>query len=209
MEDVKTCDACLNMNNMVKDFQTHNHTFTCQKKNRVISIRSDEGHGKNDGTHNEKEISNYVHCRFNFPHFPLNKTTFILGIPKDCDEQEVRQRKKDLKKIKKYLIRQTFRENMQEDSSNLIHFENLSFIEFLHEVGMFTDDQPLQKYSVREKNDAYGRYIYALSASIQGTGSVFLKRGTKDVFTNNYNRKLMKIHKANHDIQIVVDQVKL
>ena len=44
--------------------------------------------------------------------------------------------KKDFKKIKKYLIRQTFRENIQDDRSKLIHFENLSFIEFLHEVGI-------------------------------------------------------------------------
>ena len=208
MEDTKNCDACLNMKNMVKNFQTHNHTFTCQKKNRLITIRSDEGHGKDDGKLNEKEISNYVHCRFNFPHFPLNKTTFILGIPKNFDEHEVKRRKMDLKKIKKYLIRQTFTENTQEDRSNINHFENLSFNEFLHEVGMFTADKSLQEYSEREKNDAYERYINALSASIRGTGCVFLRRGTKDVFTNNFNLKLMEIHKANHDIQIVVDQVR-
>jgi hypothetical protein len=58
-----------------------------------------------------------------------------------------------------------------------------------------------------EKTAAYQRYINAISSSIKGTGSVFLKRDTKDLFTNNFNRKLMKVHKANHDIQMVVDQV--
>ena len=73
---------------------------------------------------------------------------------------------------------------------------------------LYSRNYYLNRYSLKEKNDAYQRYINALSASVRGTGSVFLKRETKDVFTNNYNRKLMGIHKANHDIQMVVDQVK-
>ena len=121
---------------------------------------------------------------------------------------EVKRRRDDLKQIKKYLIRQTHLENIQLDNSNLNYFKSLSFIEFLNEVGMFTSDKELQSYSTKEKNDAYKRYLNALSASVRGTGAVFLKRGTKDVLTNNFNRKLMEIHKANHDIQIVVDQVK-
>ena len=166
---------------MVRDFQTHNHTFTCQKKNKVITIQEDEGHGRYDGKKKEKKISNYVHCRFNFPHFPLNKTTFTLGLPKDLDGAEVQKRKKDLKKIKKYLIRQTYRENIEEDNSKIEYFKKLSFIEFLREVGMFSTDKDIQNYTVEEKNDAYTRYINALSASIRGTGSVLLKRETKDV----------------------------
>ena len=47
----------------------------------------------------------------------------------------------------------------------------------------------------------------ALSAAVRGTGTVFLKREPKDVFINNYNRRVMDVHKANHDIQMVVDQV--
>ena len=73
---------------------------------------------------------------------------------------------------------------------------------------MFSSEKQLDEYTAKEKNDAYNRYINALSASIRGTGAVILKRETKDVFTNNYNRNIMKIHRANHDIQIVVDQVR-
>jgi hypothetical protein len=86
-------------------------------------------------------------------------------------------------------------------------FNNLTFIQFLYQVGMFSEDKKLEEYSEEEKNVAYERYIKALSASIRGTGSVFLKRDTKDIFTNNFNRRIMGIHQANHDVQIVVDQV--
>ena len=74
---------------------------------------------------------------------------------------------------------------------------------------MFENDKPLKNCSNQEKASAYQRYINALSASVQGSGSIFLKRETMDVLTNNFNRRLMSIHQANHDLQIVVDQVLL
>ena len=83
----------------------------------------------------------------------------------------------------------------------------MTFIQFLFEVGMFESDKNLETFSAKEKHSAYQRYINALSASVRGTGTVFLKRETKDIFTNNFNRRLLGVHKANHDIQIVVDQV--
>ena len=169
-------------------------------------MKKNEGHGRHDGKKEGPNINNYVHCRFNFPQFPMNKTTFILGISKELDEETVNQRRNDLKKIKKYLIRQSYSET-PEESSDLQYLKLLSFIEFLHEVGMFEKEKSLTEYSRKEKLDAYHRYINALSTSVKGTGSVFLKRDAKDLFTNNYNRSLMGVHKANHDIQIVVDQV--
>jgi hypothetical protein len=72
---------------------------------------------------------------------------------------------------------------------------------------MFENDKRAGNYTENEKNVAYQRYINALSASVRGTGAVFLQRATKDVFTNNFNRRLLGVHKANHDLQIVVDQV--
>ena len=68
---------------------------------------------------------------------------------------------------------------------------------------MFDCDK--KRFTEDEKKMAYQRYINALSASVRGTGAVFLKRATKDVFTNNFNRRLLEVHKANHDLQIVVD----
>ena len=60
----------------------------------------------------------------------------------------------------------------------------------------------------KRKNFAYQRYLNALSVSVRGTGAIYLKRNPKDVLTNNFNRQLMTVHKANHDIQIVIDQVR-
>ena len=44
------CEKCVYLQKLVRDFQTHKHTFTCQKKNKVIHIKSNEGHGRNDGS---------------------------------------------------------------------------------------------------------------------------------------------------------------
>ena len=42
------------------------------------------------------------------------------------------------------------------------------------------------------------------TASVQGTASVILKRKVRDIFINGYNIKIMRIHKANHDLQLVL-----
>ena len=206
--DIEDCIKCQNLQQLVEKFQTHKHTFTCQKKNKTITVRSHEGHGKNDDILEGPTIRNYVHCRFNFPQFPLNKTTFILGMSKTLDPEIISNRKKDLQKINKFLIRNTYSEDPKAgDSLAFQRLKSLSFIQFLYEVGMFEGNKDFDEHSEEEKQRAYDRYIHALSASVKGTGSVFLKRETKDLFTNNYNRKLMDVHKANHDIQMVVDQV--
>ena len=203
---IENCQECEKQKMLIKTFQTHNHTFTCKKKRNVIPVRKNEGHGRLDGKIEGENISNYSGCRFNFPQFPLNKTTFILGIPKDLSIEEVSNRKKDLKKIKKFLIRQTYSEN-KEESDQFKAFKTLTFLQFLFAVGMFTPEKTFETLSKDDKLEGYRRYINALSASVRGTGSVFLKRDTKDIMTNNFNRRLMSVHKANHDIQIVVDQV--
>ena len=33
------CEKCKDFKRLVKDFQTHKHTFSCQKKNKVINIK--------------------------------------------------------------------------------------------------------------------------------------------------------------------------
>ena len=80
-------------------------------------------------------------------------------------------------------------------------------MQYLFNVGMFEEKNCLENLSEKEKTDGYQRYLNALSASVRGTGAIFLKRNTKDVLTNNFNRRIMSVHKANHDIQIVIDQV--
>jgi hypothetical protein len=203
---VNDCQKCAAYKLLVKDFQTHNHTFTCKKKRKTITVRKHEGHGRFDGKAEGPKIANFIECRFNFPQFPLNRTTFILGIPKDLSEEEVRQRKSDLKKIKKFLIRQTYSES-KEESEQFKTFKKSTFFQFLFDVGMFEGGKNIENLSIKEKTDGYQRYLNALSASVRGTGAIFLKRNPKDVLTNNFNRRIMGVHKANHDIQIVIDQV--
>ena len=51
--------------------------------------------------------------------------------------------------------------------------------------------------------NATKRYINALRCDIRGSGMLILRRDPIDVFTNNYNIKLMNYHKANQDVQFV------
>ena len=196
------CNDCMMFKNMATDFQTHNHTFTCEKKKKRITIKSDEGHGRNDGIIKGSKISDIALCRFNFPQFPLHKTTFIHGMSKSLSTEERNRRKSDLRKIKKFLIR------ISDDDNLNSRFQNWTFLTFLYEVGMFLKmRRNVEDYSSEEKSAALERYRNALSASVRGSGTVFLKRNTCDLYTNNFNRRLLGIHKANHDIQIVIDQV--
>ena len=68
----------------------------------------------------------------------MNKTTFILGMSKSLDDNEIKERKTDLMKIRKYLIRQTHTEDgSNKETPQLEYFNNLTFIQYLHDVGMF------------------------------------------------------------------------
>ena len=98
----------------------------------------------------EQPMESYLKCRFNFPLYPLDETLFILGIKKDLPLEEIRQRKKDLVKIRKYLIRQTYTTGKMEENENWNKLKKLSFIEFLREVGMFDTDKDISKYNELE-----------------------------------------------------------
>ena len=104
------------------------------------------------------------------------------------------------------MIRQTYSES-KDESEQFKAFKKTNFLQFLYDVGMFEEKRTIKDLSLKEKSAGYQRYLNALSASVRGTGAVFLKRNTKDILTNNFNRRIMGIHKANHDIQIVIDQV--
>ena len=71
---------------------------------------------------------------------------------------------------------------------------------------MFTGNKAVEEYVEFEKNEAKSRYLDAISASVQGTGIVVLRRKVKDIFVNGYNTNIMRLHKANHDLQICIDQ---
>ena len=67
------------------------------------------------------------------------------------------------------------------------------------------DEIPSALNNARIKKLAKQRYCNALRTDIKGTGYVYLKREPKDVFINNYSKKMMPILQSNHDIQYVND----
>ena len=58
----QTCEECNRLREKVKKYQSHNHTFTCEKKRKTITIKEDEGHGRLDGRKNEPILSNITVC---------------------------------------------------------------------------------------------------------------------------------------------------
>ena len=89
-----------------------------------------------------------------------------------------------MKKITKYLTRQTYatdKLNLPESWNNL---KDMDFWEFLYEAGMFKGKKRLHEYSDLEMREAKTRYINAISAGVKGTAMVVLKRKVKDVFLN-------------------------
>ena len=71
---------------------------------------------------------------------------------------------------------------------------------------MFVNTRSNKDYDEEERQAAKLRYINALSASVQGSAMMVLKRDMKDIFINGYNIKIMRMFKANHDLQICIDQ---
>lgn len=194
------CEECQAGRELVEKFQSHSHTFSCKKKCRFIRILSADGHGRHDGNIEGEEILVPV-CRLRHPKNPIDKAEFIHAFPQDTDDKIVKAAKKDYEKIRKYLLRITYGENFK-SSSEWKTFKSLSFNEFLYEVGMLegllNDETAITK--------ARARYLTALRCEVKSSGLFLLRRNTEDIFTNNFNKKLIKIHSANQDIQYITDE---
>ena len=134
----------------------------------------------------------------------MKETKLILGINKDIDEQIIKERKADLNKIIKFLLRQTHH-CLTTESFEASNLHKMSFYEFLFEVGMFKKNKFFDRYTEDEKAEAEERYLNALTLSVQGTAMVILKREVKHIFVNAYNKLIMSLFKSNHDCQICID----
>ena len=194
------CDECTKLRDCVLSFQVHKRSFTCVKKNKFLRIHPKEGLGINV-TEDKDELVIPI-CRFGFPKSPMLKTKYLLAISKNEDEKEVNQMRKDYRHIKCYDARHTQYHDTKENEADWRKYEKMTFFEYLEDLGMFKDiSSSLPEEERKEK--ANERYMNALRVGIKGSAQVFLKRGTKDVFINNYNRILMLLVKSNHDIQYV------
>ena len=176
----------------VVKYQTHHHTFTCHKKNRGtgwIVVGEDEGFGKDDSKKKGQKLKT-PKCRFKFPRFPIRKTTFLEPLSKiDNEEIVIKKANVNLNRIKKFMLRNLFQERKGECSTDRETFLSLTFDEFLIKLGISEKD-----------------YLNALRASVTGMGSMFMKRSCKEVFTNNFNRKIMAVHPANQDFTLCIDE---
>ena len=60
-----SCEDCQELKHLVQHYQTHSHRPTCLKKNKVVKIKSTEGHGKLDGVKEGEDLL-IKSCRYNF-----------------------------------------------------------------------------------------------------------------------------------------------
>ena len=194
------CEECLLGKELVEKFQSHSHKATCRKKGKVMKIFSTEGHGRLDKVIEGDELTVPV-CRLRHPKFPMDKTAFIRPFLENVDESELKKAKYDYKRIKKYLLRITNGDKFKE-SESWKSFRNLSFNQFLYEVGMLDEKDLLGNRIIKAKE----RYLNALRCEVKSSGLLLLKRKTADILTNNFNKKLIKIHQANQDIQFICDE---
>ena len=80
----------------------------------------------------------------------------------------------------------------------------MDFNTFLHNIGMYS--KVSSQLSEPERfEEARARYLTALRAGIKGFAGVFPRRNLQSLFINNFNRKIMQVQPANHDIQFCMD----
>ena len=80
----------------------------------------------------------------------------------------------------------------------------MSFQEFLYQVGMFEKGENID--DTTEFENARKRYLNALRCEVKSSGMLLLRRNPEDVLTNNYNKNLIRIHQANQDLQLILDE---
>ena len=96
----------------------------------------------------------------------MDETKLIAGLSKDIDERLAKQYTEDFKKIRNYLIRQTYTESISSWECS----RKMSFDEFL--VGMLHGNKTYEELTVKDKKFAKRRYIHALSSSIKGNAEI-------------------------------------
>ena len=196
----KDCENCRHLQEKVQKYQLHRHSFTCAKKRKTITIHEKEGHGRFDGFKKGAKLSNIPVCRFGFPKFPSDETMIVSGLSKDTDEKIIMRYKADLKKIIKFLIRKTYSDKGINEMNALQH---MSFYEILFEMGMF--DKNVKIENNENRIIAKARYINAISSGVKENATIILKREVKDIFMNGFNKDIMRLHQANHDLQLCLN----
>ena len=95
-------------------------------------------------------------------HFKKKEQELITEELKNSGKPDeiVKKRKKDLEKIVKFLIRQTYSDTEIKDLESWKNLQGMDFWTFLREVGMFETVKLLTEYSDEEKTKAKERYFF-------------------------------------------------
>ena len=178
------CVNCQDVKCCVEQFQSHNCRFTCFKKKKFLRIYPREGHGRFDGVRHSTELQVPV-CRFKFPKNVCDESVFLHIFPTDYPKDLLKKAKEDYMKIRKYLLR--FSHEMSDmDPVKVEKFKSLTFYEYLYEIGMFEEGQNSSNKVFQQQ--AKERYLTALRCEIKSSGFLLIKRTTRDIFTNNFNK---------------------
>ncbi len=114
-------------------------------------------------------------CRFSFPHFPMPTTHILVPLENTADKEIYHE---------KYHRMFEFLSKIDKDSSfNL----DATFEQFLSMIEM-----------------SYSDYICALRSKLKGP-KVYIKRELKDKRINAFNKHILPLHRANIDIQFILD----
>ena len=126
----------------------------------------------------KKHVKNGIKCRFGIPYFPMRKTMILE--PFDADEKLSKKEREMISKHKENVTKELDKISKETDNS-------LTFDEFLKHIDMNEE-----------------AYIKMIRADLK-KAKVFLKRAPNEIRINAYNPMIMSLHRANMDIQFILD----
>jgi hypothetical protein len=126
----------------------------------------------------KKHVKDGIKCRFGIPYFPMRKTMILEPL---TDDEKLTKREREVMGKKRQNVLQELDKISKDINSSL------SFDEFLENVNL---------------NEA--EYIKMIRAELR-KAKVFLKRAPNEIKINAYNPMIMSLHKANMDIQFILD----
>ena len=119
-----------------------------------------------------------VICRFDFPQLPMPSNVILE--PVDSVNNEIYDEIYNC-------IKQSLCEIEKSSKYGTIKLEDITFEMFLNQINLTLDE-----------------YTFAIRTQLKNP-KVFLKRDLKDIRVNGYNVEILKLHRANIDIQFILD----
>ena len=126
----------------------------------------------------KKYVNGCIKCRFGIPYFPMRETMILE--PFSDDEKLTKKEREEISKNKQNVMKELDKISKDKDNS-------LTFEEFLKHINMNEQE-----------------YIKMIRAELK-KAKVFLKRAPNEIRINAYNPVIMSLHRANMDIQFILD----